>query len=109
MRARLALILSETAPSALAKDFKRALSRAACTGGVGTVLLGSVSLSNSTFAVAAEVLDDAMAFETEIWRGTSGWISVGAVGPEELEKRELPSKGFLPEERVLSSSKYVGI
>ncbi len=50
-----------------------------------------------------------MAFETEIWRGTSGWISVGAVGPEELEKRELPSKGFLPEERVLSSSKYVGI
>lgn len=69
-------------------------------------LLGSVSLSYSTSAVAAALLADATAFETEIWRGTRGWISLGADGPEELEKREPPSNGFLPEERDLSSSVY---
>lgn len=101
--ALLALMLSKTAPSALASDFKRALRRAAWTGGVGTVLLGSVSFSYSMSAIAAAVLEDAIAFEMEICRGTSGCISSGADGPE-AEKRELPSKGFLVVERDLSSS-----
>lgn len=70
---------------------------------MGTVLLGSVSFSYSISAVAAAVLEDAIAFEMEIWRGTRGWISIGADGPE-AEKRELPSKGFLVVERDLSSS-----
>lgn len=70
---------------------------------MGTVLLGSVSFSYSISAVAAAVLEDAIAFEMEIWRGTSGWISSGADGPE-AEKRELPSKGFLVVERDFSSS-----
>lgn len=102
--ARRALILSDTAPSALARDLRRALRRAACTGGVGIVLLGSVSLSYSLFAVAARPVVEATALETAIWRGTRGWISKGAAGPEELENSEPPSSGFLPEERDLSSS-----
>ncbi len=44
------------------------------------------------------------AFVTAIWSDTSGWISDGAEGPEELENRDPPSRGFLPEERDLSSS-----
>ena len=38
-----------------------------------------------------------MAFERATWSETSGWISDGAEGPEELEKRE-PPKVFLLEE-----------
>ena len=56
------------------------------------------------FAVAAKPMVEATAFDTAIWRGTRGWISAGAAGPEELENREPPSKDFLPEERDLSSS-----
>lgn len=70
---------------------------------MGTVLLGSVSFSYSISAVATAVLEDAIAFEMEICKGTSGWISSGADGPE-AEKREFPSKGFLVVERDLSSS-----
>ena len=102
--ARLALILSNTAPSALARDLRSALRRAAWTGGVGTGLLGSVSLSYSMSAVAVAVLAVATAFDTDICKGTSGWISVGAAGPEELENSDPPSKGFLLKERDLSSS-----
>ena len=46
----------------------------------------------------------AAALETAIWRGTRGSISKGAEGPDEPEKREPPRRGFLLEERVLSSS-----
>lgn len=104
MRPRRALMLSETAPSALARFLRRALRRAAWTGGVGVGLLGSVSLSYSVSAVGTALRVVAAALETAIWRGTRGTISEGAEGPEELEKREPPSRGFLFEDRVLSSS-----
>ena len=97
-------MLSETAPSALARFLSRALRRAAWTGGVGVGLLGSVSLSYSLSAVGTALRVVAAALETAIWRGTRGTISGGAEGPEELEKREPPSRGFLFEDRVLSSS-----
>ena len=45
----------------------------------------------------------AAAFERAIWRGTRGWISDGAEGPEELEKRE-PPRVFLLEDVDLSRS-----
>ena len=102
--ARRALMLSDTAPSALARDFRSALRRAACTGGVGMVLLGSFNFSYSEFAVAARPFMDAAAFETATCRGTRGWISSGADGPDALAKREPPSRGFLLDERDLSSS-----
>lgn len=97
-------MLSETAPSALARFLSRALRRAAWTGGVGVGLLGSVSLSYSESAVGTALRVVAAALETAICRGTRGSISEGAEGPDEPEKREPPSKGFLLEERVLSSS-----
>ena len=94
MRARRALMLSDTAPSAFARLFTRALRRAAWTGGVGVGLLGSVSLSYSLSAVGTALAVVAVALETAIWRETRGWSSVGAEGPVELEKREPPSRGF---------------
>lgn len=45
----------------------------------------------------------AAALETAICRGTRGSISEGAEGPDEPEKRD-PPRGFLPDDRVLSSS-----
>ena len=104
MRPRRALMLSETAPSALARLLSSALRRAAWTGGVGVGLLGSVSLSYSESAVGTALRVVAAALETAICRGTRGSISEGAEGPDEPENREPPSKGFLLEERVLSSS-----
>lgn len=70
--ARRALMLCDTAPSALASDLRSALRRAACTGGVGVALLGSVSLSYSMSAVDDAPLEDIIAFETVICSGTSG-------------------------------------
>ena len=64
--ARRALMLSETAPSALARDLSRELRRAACTGGVGVGVFGSVSLSYSRFAVEAAPVAATTAFETAI-------------------------------------------
>ena len=104
IRLRRALILSETALSALARLLTRALRRAACTGGVGVGLLGSLSLSYSASAVGTALVVVAAALDTAIWRETRGWISGGAEGPEELPKREPPRRGFLFEERDLSSS-----
>lgn len=97
-------MLSETAPSALARFLRRALRRAASTGAVGVGLLGSVSLSYSESAVGTELSVVAAAFETAICKGTRGSISEGAEGPDEPEKRDPPSRGFLLDERVLSSS-----
>ena len=94
IRARRALMDSETAPSALARFLTRALRRAACTGGVGVGLLGSVSFSYSESAVGTAEVVEAVALETAIWRDTRGWISGGAEGPEELENREPPIRGF---------------
>lgn len=104
IRLRRALMLSETALSALARLLTRALRRAACTGGVGVGLLGSLSLSYSASAVGTALVVVAAALDTAIWRETRGWISGGAEGPEELPKREPPRRGFLFEERDLSSS-----
>ena len=67
-------------------------------------LLGSVSLSYSESAVGTALRVVAAALETAICKGTRGSISEGAEGPDEPEKREPPSNGFLVEERVLSSS-----
>ena len=97
-------MLSETALSALARFLTRALRRAACTGGVGVALLGSLSFSYSVSAVGTALVVVATAFETAIWRGTRGWISDGAEGPEEPPKREPPRRGFLFDERDLSNS-----
>ncbi len=66
IRPRRALMLSETAPSALARLLTRALSRAACTGGVGVGLLGSVSLSYSVSADGTALVVVATALETAI-------------------------------------------
>ena len=63
---------------------------------------GSVSLSYSLFAVWAVVVVVAVALATAICWVTRGWRSDGAAEPE--EKREPPSKGFLPVDRFLSSS-----
>ena len=63
---------------------------------------GSVSLSYSLFAVCAVVVVVAVALATAICRVTRGCSSEGAAEPE--EKREPPSKGFLPVDRFLSSS-----
>ena len=71
---------------------------------MGTLLLGSVSFSYSASAVGTALAVVAEAFESAIWSGTRGCISEGAEGPEELEKREPPSAGFLLEDRDLSSS-----
>lgn len=100
-------MLSETAPSALARFLRRALRRAACTGGVGVGLLWSVSLSYSESAVGKALSVVAVALDTAICKGTRGSISEGAEGPDEPEKRDPPSRGFLLEERVLSSSASV--
>lgn len=100
--ARRALMLWETAPSALASDFRSALSRAASTGGVGVVLLGSVSLSYSRSAVEAAPPEDAIALETAICNATKGCSSTGAVDPD--ENMEPPRRGFLFDERDLSNS-----
>lgn len=97
-------MLSETALSALARFLTRALRRAAWTGGVGVGLLGSLSLSYSLSAVGTALVVVATALETAIWRGTRGWISGGADGPEEPPNKEPPRSGFLFEERDLSSS-----
>ena len=105
IRLRRALMLSETALSALGRLLTRALRRAACTGGVGVGLLGSLSLSYSVSAVGTALVVVAAALDTAIWRETRGWISGGAEGPGELPKREPPRRGFLFEERDLSSSK----
>ena len=67
-------------------------------------LLGSVSLSYSESAVGTALRVVAAALETAICKGTRGSISDGGEGPDEPEKREPPSRGFLLEERVLSSS-----
>lgn len=99
--ARRALMLCDTAPSALASDFRSALSRAASTGGVGVVLVGSVSLSYSTSAVEVAPLEEAIALDTAICSATTGCSSSGA---DELEKMEPPRRGFLLDERDLSSS-----
>ena len=104
IRVSRALILSETAPSALARDLRRALKRAAWTGGVGAGVLGSMSFSYSMLAVEPVLLTARVALETAICNGTIGWSSAGAEGPDELLKRDPPSKGFLPEERDLSMS-----
>ena len=104
MRPRRALMLSVTAPSAFARFLTSALRRAAWTGGVGAGLLGSVSLSYSESAVGTALVVDATAFETAICNATRGWISGGADGPEELENKDPPSRGFfLP---ALSMSVY---
>ncbi len=66
IKPRRALMLSETAPSALARLLTRALSRAAWTGGVGVGLLGSVSLSYSVSAVGTALVVVATALETAI-------------------------------------------
>lgn len=70
-------------------------------------LVGSVSLSYSESAVGTALRVVAAALETAICRGTRGSISEGAEGPDEPEKSEPPSKGFLLEERVLSSSENI--
>ena len=94
IKARRALMLSETAPSAFARLLTRALRRAAWTGGVGVCLLGSVSFSYSESDVGTALVVVATALETAIWSETTGWISGGAEGPDELEKRDPPSSGF---------------
>lgn len=72
MSAFRALILSLTAPSALANDFNNALILAAWTGGVGTVLDGSVSLSYSLLVIWVEFLTAEVALLTAICRETIG-------------------------------------
>ena len=67
-----ALMLSNTAPSALARLLTNALRRAAWTGGVGVGLVGSVSFSYSPSAVGTALAVEAAAFETAIWRGIRG-------------------------------------
>lgn len=66
-------------------------------------LLGSVSFSYSESAVGTALRVVAAALETATCKGTRGSISDGAEGPDEPEKRD-PPRGFLLEERVLSSS-----
>lgn len=66
IRPRRALMLSDTAPSALARLLTRALRRAAWTGGVGVGLLGSVSLSYSVSADGTALVVVATALETAI-------------------------------------------
>ncbi len=68
------------------------------------VLLGSVSLSYSISAVDVAPLEEVIAFETAICSATSGCSSGGAEGPDELANMEPPRRGFLLEERDLSSS-----
>ncbi len=67
-------------------------------------MLASVSLSYSDSAVGTALVVEAAAFETAICRGTRGWISEGAEGPDELENNEPPRSGFLLEARDLSTS-----
>lgn len=107
--ARRALMLSETAPSALARDLSSELRRAACTGGVGVEVFGSVSLSYSRFAAEAAPVAATTALETAIWKGKIGWSSKGAEGPDGLENSDPPRSGFLPDERDLSSSAEISV
>ena len=95
-------MLSETAPSAFARDFNNALRRAAWTGGVGTWVAGSVSLSYSIFADEIAVPARIEFLVTADWSGTRGWSSAGAL--VEVEENREPPSVFLPEERDLSRS-----
>ena len=97
---RRALILSETAFSALARFFKRALKRAACTGGVGAGFDVNFSYSMSDVDTAVAWLTSA--FETATCRGTKGSSSGGA--EEDDENKDPPSIGLRAVDRFLSSS-----
>ena len=67
-------------------------------------LLGSVSLSYSASATGTAFVVVTEALDSWICCETIGWISGGAEGPEELEKRDPPRAGFFNEERDRSRS-----
>jgi hypothetical protein len=93
---------SATAPSAFANVLSNPLSRAACTGGVGKGVEGSVILRYSCFALSIAVFVEEGILETAPWRGIKGWISGGI---EDEPKNEEPKRGFLFDERDLSRSR----
>lgn len=61
-------------------------------------------MSYSALAAVQDAADVTSDFDNDTWRGTRGWSSEGVEGPEELEKKEPPSKGFFPLDLDLSSS-----
>ena len=109
MRARRVRMVSETAPSAFARDLRRPLSLAACTGGGGgEVLVGSMSVLKSVVIAVIVVLVSADEDLVRAFcRGTRGCSSGGADEESGLVRLPPPNRGLLPATRFLSISRYV--
>lgn len=96
MSSFLALMLSLTAPSALARFFKSDDRRAAYTGGLGRGVFGSVNFVNSVFAVSSRGREVDSRRDRADCGFSRGWSSGGRVG---VEKREPPRRA--PPERAV--------